>query len=105
MSILEEPFIEPRDDLDSSSTAVPDQDDERRSLFTLEQLDIQCSDRILEVGFGLGKTLQKLGKFVDKQVELKGIERDVHAFRKAYHSNQAAIERGEIDIYHTCLWD
>ena len=67
--------------------------------WTISLLDLQPSDRILEIGFGSGATIEKISNLVQEGF-IAGIDRSETMVQQASHRNAAAICQGLVEIKH-----
>ena len=68
-----------------------------RNAWAIALLDLQPADRILEIGFGPGVTIQKMSERVPDGV-IWGIDHSDVMFRQASKRNQAAIAAGRVRL-------
>src|SRR5207244_5519001 len=66
--------------------------------WTIDLLDIQPSDRVLEVGFGPGDALQKVSTIVS-QGSVTGVDFSQTMLRKACKRNAVAYAAGRIQLF------
>ncbi len=69
----------------------------RRNLWAVDLLDIQPSDRVLEIGFGPGIAIRA---FAERATEglVVGIDRSAVMLRQASRRNAAAVRSGRVDL-------
>jgi ubiquinone/menaquinone biosynthesis C-methylase UbiE len=60
-------------------------------------LDIQPTDRVLELGFGAGASIQRAANLAT-QGHIAGIDHAADALRRASRRNRAAIQAGRVDL-------
>ena len=70
---------------------------------TLEFLEIQPSDRVLEIGFGPGVTIQKIAKLLssgkyESSGKVIGIDHSEEMYRQATVRNAKDIEKGVVEL-------
>jgi cyclopropane fatty-acyl-phospholipid synthase-like methyltransferase len=68
-----------------------------RNEWAISLLNLQPSDRILEIGFGPGVTIQKMSEIVNGGV-IWGIDRSEVMFKQASKRNQQAISAGRVRL-------
>jgi SAM-dependent methyltransferase len=68
-----------------------------RNEWAISLLDLQASDRILEIGFGPGVTIQKMSEIASAGV-IWGIDRSQVMFEQASKRNQRAISSGRVRL-------
>jgi ubiquinone/menaquinone biosynthesis C-methylase UbiE len=67
--------------------------------WTIEALDIQPRDRVLEIGFGPGEALRQLAQTIP-DIQLHGVDASGLMVTKARKLNRAKILSGNIDVRH-----
>jgi cyclopropane fatty-acyl-phospholipid synthase-like methyltransferase len=73
-----------------------------RNDWSISLLNLQPSDRVLEIGFGPGVTIQKMSKIVIYGV-IWGIDHSEVMFRQASKRNQHAISVGRVRLVLTSI--
>jgi protein-L-isoaspartate O-methyltransferase len=73
-----------------------------RNEWAISLLDLQPADRVLEIGFGPGVTLQKMSEIVNHDV-VWGIDHSDVMFRQASNRNQHAISAGRVKLVLTSV--
>jgi ubiquinone/menaquinone biosynthesis C-methylase UbiE len=68
-----------------------------RNEWAISLLNLQPSDRVLEIGFGPGVAIQKMSEFVTNGL-ICGIDHSEVMFRQASHRNQRAILTGRVRL-------
>lgn len=68
-----------------------------RNEWAISLLNLQPSDRVLEIGFGPGVTIQKMSEIVNGGV-IWGIDRSEVMFRQASKRNQQAMSAGRVRL-------
>lgn len=68
-----------------------------RNLWTVELLDIQPTDRVLEIGFGPGIGIAAAAHRVDRGLVV-GVDHSEVMLRQAERRNRAAIRRGRVEL-------
>jgi SAM-dependent methyltransferase len=68
-----------------------------RNAWTLALLDLQRSDRVLEIGFGPGVAIQDMSRIVSEGF-VAGIDHSETMVRQARRRNAAAIRGGRVDV-------
>jgi len=72
--------------------------------WTVEQLDIQPYQHILEIGYGTGYTLSEVARNL-KVGFLAGVEESVDAYRKAYARNKKLIAEDLLQLHIGSIHD
>jgi len=75
-----------------------------RTDWTLELLNVLPSDRILEIGFGPGVTVQEVAKMATKGF-IAGIDHSELMVQQASRRNATAIQEGRIELKHSSAND
>jgi cyclopropane fatty-acyl-phospholipid synthase-like methyltransferase len=73
-----------------------------RNEWAISLLNLQPSDRVLEIGFGPGVTIQKMSEIVTDRV-IWGIDHSEVMFRQASKRNQHAITLGRVRLFLTSV--
>lgn len=73
-----------------------------RNAWAISLLNLQPSDRVLEIGFGPGVTIQKMSEMVSHGV-IWGIDHSEVMFRQASKRNQRAIATGRVRLALTSV--
>ena len=73
-----------------------------RNEWAISLLNLQPSDRVLEIGFGPGVTIQKMSEIVLDGV-IWGIDHSEVMFRQASKRNQRALEAGRVRLVLTSV--
>jgi cyclopropane fatty-acyl-phospholipid synthase-like methyltransferase len=73
-----------------------------RNEWAISLLNLQPSDRVLEIGFGPGVTIQKMSEIVIYGV-IWGIDHSEVMFRQASKRNQRAISAGKVRLVLTSV--
>jgi trans-aconitate methyltransferase len=73
-----------------------------RNEWAISLLDLQPADRVLEIGFGPGVTIQKLSEIVTDGV-IWGIDHSEVMFKQAAKRNQRAIAAGSVQLVLTSV--
>jgi cyclopropane fatty-acyl-phospholipid synthase-like methyltransferase len=73
-----------------------------RNEWTISLLNLQPSDRVLEIGFGPGVTIQKMSEIVIHGV-IWGVDHSDVMFRQASKRNQRAISAGRVRLVLTSV--
>jgi cyclopropane fatty-acyl-phospholipid synthase-like methyltransferase len=73
-----------------------------RNEWAISLLDLQPSDRVLEIGFGPGVTIQKMSEIVTDGI-IWGIDHSEVMFRQASKRNQRAISDGRVRLVLTSV--
>ncbi len=73
-----------------------------RNAWAISLLNLQPSDRVLEIGFGPGVTIQKMSEMVPHGV-IWGIDHSEVMFRQASKRNQRAISAGRVRLALTSV--
>ena len=73
-----------------------------RNEWAVSLLNLQPSDRVLEIGFGPGVTIQKMSEIVTDGV-IWGIDHSEVMFRQASKRNQHAITLGRVRLFLTSV--
>jgi ubiquinone/menaquinone biosynthesis C-methylase UbiE len=68
-----------------------------RSRWTVDLLSLQPTDHVLEIGFGPGLAIQHVARLVPRG-RVVGIDHSALMVQQARRRNQAAIERGLVDL-------
>lgn len=99
MSSLESQFGNPKGVLGQVVGILMAVTNRGRNAWTIELLNIQPCDRILEVGFGSGVTIQLLSRIaVDGFIA--GIDRSETMVQQASYRNASAIRQGQVELKH-----
>ncbi len=69
-----------------------------RNAWTLELLDLQPTDRVLEIGFGPGIAIEKASQIVTDGL-IVGIDHSKTMLRQASKRNQSMIAKGKVKLY------
>ena len=69
----------------------------RRSLWVVSLLDVQPTDRVLEIGFGPGVAIQALSRLATDGL-VYGVDHSMVMVRQAARRNAAAIHAGRVDL-------
>lgn len=78
---------------------------EESSAYMLEKLDVKPTEKLLEVGFGAGRTIEQVSGFLEEEGHLVGLDHSEVMFKQAVQRNTLAISRGNVELYCSCLWD
>jgi ubiquinone/menaquinone biosynthesis C-methylase UbiE len=73
-----------------------------RNEWAISLLNLQPSDRVLEIGFGPGVTIQKMSEIVTDGV-IWGVDHSEVMFRQASKRNQRAISTGRVRLVFTSV--
>jgi cyclopropane fatty-acyl-phospholipid synthase-like methyltransferase len=73
-----------------------------RNEWAISLLNLQPSDRVLEIGFGPGVTIQKMSEIVTGGC-IWGIDHSEVMFRQASKRNQRAISAGRVRLFLTSV--
>jgi ubiquinone/menaquinone biosynthesis C-methylase UbiE len=73
-----------------------------RNEWAISLLNLQPTDRVLEIGFGPGVTIQKMSEIVIRGV-IWGIDHSDVMFRQASRRNQRAISAGRVRLVLTSV--
>lgn len=73
-----------------------------RNEWAISQLNLQPCDRVLEIGFGSGVTIQKMSEIVTNGV-IWGIDHSEVMLRQASKRNQRAISAGRVRLVLTSV--
>ena len=68
-----------------------------RNLWAVSLLDVQRTDRVLEVGFGPGVAVQELARLAVEGL-VCGLDHSDEMLRQARRRNASAIEAGRVDL-------
>lgn len=68
-----------------------------RNVWTIALLDLQRSDRVLEIGFGPGVAIQDISRIISEGF-VAGIDHSETMVRQARRRNAAAIREGRVDV-------
>lgn len=71
----------------------------QRSVWAVEQLDLQPGDRVLEIGFGPGLAIEAMVAIVTDGL-VCGLDRSEVMLGQASRRNRRAIEAGRVDLRH-----
>src|SRR6476469_9081276 len=74
----------------------------QRNIWVVSILDIQPTDRVLEVGFGPGIAIAELARRVTRG-RVYGIDHSEVMVRQATRRNAAAVRAGRVELLHTPL--
>ena len=77
---------------------------QERSQWTLEKLNVNPGDRLLEIGYGSGATLQKVAQKLTTGL-IAGIDHSQVMFEQASARNAGAIKAGKIKLQCGTVWD
>ena len=105
MHLLKKQFEKPQGYMGNLIGWMMDKKNEDRSDFTLSKLQVQEGDQLLEVGFGSGRTLEKVQGLLKGGGKVIGVDHSEVMVRKAVQRNQLAISQGKMELYCNCLWD
>jgi ubiquinone/menaquinone biosynthesis C-methylase UbiE len=81
-----------------------DRHNEKMNLFAVEMLDLQPTDRVLDIGFGGGMTIGKMlntidtGKIYGVDFSQEMVEKAKQKFRSAIESNKVSIEFADVRL-------
>ena len=70
--------------------------------FAVEQLDLQATDQVLEIGFGPGKTLERLSAQVTRGL-VAGVDHSMTMVTEAARRNQFLIKTGRLEVQHASV--
>jgi SAM-dependent methyltransferase len=70
----------------------------RRNRWVASLLDVQPTDRVLEIGFGPGLAIAELSRRVGPSGHVYGVDRSDVMLRQATRRNAAAIEAGRVTL-------
>lgn len=70
----------------------------RRNSWVVSLLDVQSTDRVLEIGFGPGRAIAELGRRVGPSGHVYGIDHSDVMLRQATRRNAAAIRAGRVTL-------
>ena len=70
----------------------------RRNAWSVDLLNIRPRDRVLEVGFGPGLSLQRIASRVGSTGFVAGIDRSDIMLSQARHRNRGAVDSGRMDL-------
>lgn len=68
-----------------------------RSLWVMDLLDIQPTDRVLEIGFGSGMDIRRAGRKASGGF-VAGVDHSEVMVRQAKRRNRAGIQAGQVDL-------
>jgi SAM-dependent methyltransferase len=69
----------------------------RRNLWVVSLLDVQPTDRVLEIGFGPGLAVEALGRLASRG-QVLGIDHSGVMVRRARRRNAPAVRAGRVDL-------
>src|ERR1700754_2990126 len=67
----------------------------RRNEWAVSLLDVQPTDRVLEIGFGPGRAIAELSR---RSERVYGIDRSAEMLRQATRRNAAAVRSGRVTL-------
>jgi SAM-dependent methyltransferase len=70
----------------------------QRNLWVVSLLDVQPTDRVLEIGFGPGLAIAELSRHVGATGHVSGIDQSDVMLRQATRRNAAAIQAGQVTL-------
>jgi SAM-dependent methyltransferase len=70
----------------------------RRNRWVVSVLDVQPSDRVLEIGFGPGRAVAELSRRIGPSGHIDGVDRSHVMLRQATRRNAAAIRSGRMTL-------
>src|SRR5918996_2966738 len=70
----------------------------RRNRWVASLLDLQPTDRVLEIGFGPGLAIAELSRRVGPSGHVYGVDRSDVMLRQATRRNAAAIQAGRVTL-------
>lgn len=70
----------------------------RRNRWVVSLLDVQPTDRVLEIGFGPGIAIEELSRLATRG-RVHGIDRSEVMLRQARTRNAAAVRAGRVDLW------
>jgi trans-aconitate methyltransferase len=76
----------------------------RRNAWAVEQLDVQPTDRVLEIGFGPGLAIRDLSRRVTAG-QVLGIDHSAVMLRQATRRNRSAIGAGRVTLARAAVED
>jgi len=77
----------------------------QRNRWVASLLDVQPTDRILEVGFGPGRAIAELSRLVDDRGHVYGVDHSEVMLRQATRRNAAAIRAGRVTLVSASVAD
>jgi len=95
MQSLSQQFAHPRGVLGGVVGMIMAQKNRERNRWTLELLDLQPTDRVLEIGFGPGWAIQQAAQVVVKG-QVTGLDVSETMLKQASQRNAAAIREGRV---------
>ena len=95
MSYIESQFGNPRGLFGHIAGLIMAYENRERNLWALSLLDIQPEDRLLEIGFGPGWTIEQASKLTYKGL-VAGVDRSITMVRQAGLRNRASVRIGRV---------
>lgn len=105
MHLLKKQFEKPQGYIGGLIGWMMDQGNEDRSNYTLSKLQVAPNERLLEVGFGSGRTLDKVQALLSDEGKVIGLDHSEIMYQKAIQRNRVAIAQGKVELYCKCLWE
>jgi SAM-dependent methyltransferase len=96
--ILQQTFRQPAGNIGKLAGCLMSAKSKQRSDWTVEKLNIQPYQHILEVGYGPGNTLQEVARKL-KVGFLAGIDHSITMYRQAYKKNKRFIEQQLLQLH------
>jgi ubiquinone/menaquinone biosynthesis C-methylase UbiE len=75
----------------------------QRNHWVVSLLDVQRTDRVLEVGFGPGLAIAELSQLVGPSGHVYGIDRSAVMLEQATRRNAAAIRSGRVTLMQAAV--
>jgi ubiquinone/menaquinone biosynthesis C-methylase UbiE len=99
MTMLREQFGKPSGWFGSLAGAIMAHrpSNRERAYWTLSLLDVQPTDRVLEIGFGPGVAIERAGELA-RQGFVAGVDHSEVMFRQAAKRNREAIGNGRVEL-------
>ncbi|HMH20205.1 MAG TPA: class I SAM-dependent methyltransferase [Puia sp.] len=97
-NLMHETFRQPAGKLGKLAGCLMSAKNKQRSDWTVEQLNIQPYQHILEVGYGPGNTLQEVARKL-KVGFLAGIDHSLVMYQQAYKRNKRFIEQQLLQLH------
>ena len=73
-----------------------------RSDWGISLLDVQPTDKVLEIGFGPGIAIHKMSALTNEGM-IYGIDHSELMYKQATKANTQAIEQGKVKLFHTSV--
>jgi ubiquinone/menaquinone biosynthesis C-methylase UbiE len=99
MNYISSQFGNPRGILGRFFGFLMAQTNQAKDDWTIEMLDVQPDDRILEIGFGSGAAIQKISQIAEYGF-IAGIDHSQVMLQQASNRNQQAIHQGLVELKH-----